>query len=803
MAGMSLRLRTGDIVRIRAERWVVQQQAALGDLSTLDVRGVDTTNGGQRARFLLPFEPIERMTGRSSPEIVRPGEWRRVVSGTLAAATSSPDALRAAARADFEVMPYQLEPALAVTNGLGCRLLIADDVGLGKTVQAGLIVAEMLERHPGGRALIVCPAGLRAQWQQELWQRFGLSALLLDGAGVGRLVSAHDTSANPWAAAPVVVTSIDFIKRPEVLRAVEGLVWDVLVLDEAHNLASRSDRSTAAGALAWRARTVVMLSATPHSGDAAAFARLAALGDVSGTFPLLLFRRTRSDAGIPIQRRTRWLHVRPTAAEARMHAALVSYAKRVWREREAGEGGRLAMTVLLRRAASSAESLARSVERRLAAIVTGQTDAAAQLTLPFVAGEGDEEPSGSVTGRGLVDATEERQVLEQLRTLARSASMRESKITALSRWIRRVREPVVIFTEYRDTLERLRRALSPSEIAAHRIVELHGGMTRGERERAEHRFAVGDADVLLATDAASEGLNLHHGCRCVVNLEIPWSPVRLEQRIGRVDRIGQRRRVHALHLVASGTFEMTTVRRLVERASSAADALRDTSPSHETTATVILDGVDIPTIEPAPMPAAIRRVALAPRAWIEARDIMAARQQSIQPCRRGRRPVVTITGRSSHRLLCGYDVTVADAAGLPVWSTIVGLDVPVCMLAGRPTCRDARKALEPATRGLDDLAARVAMRLSDRAQDMMRAVITLGVEREQALVAAVRLRHARIAADLLQPGLFDRRAERLATSQSLVLEEALGRCHARLESLQRLATLTSDPPTLRFAIFTR
>jgi len=325
-------------VRIRAARWVVEQYSVLGDVSTLDVRGADPSNGGRCARFLLPFESIEPVTAPGTPRVISPAAWRRSARGTLAAATSSPVSLRAAARAHFEVMPYQLEPALAVVGGHGCRLLIADEVGLGKTVQAGLIVAEVLDRNPGGRILVVCPAGLRSQWQEELSQRFALDAALLDSTGIARLAAAYETSANPWSAAPLVISSIDFVKRPEVMRALEALVWDVLVFDEAHNLASRSDRATAASSLARRARTVVLLSATPHSGDEAAFARLCSVGDVFGRFPLVLFRRTRRDAGIPVQRRSRWLHVRPTLAEARMHAALIAYAQRVWQESEVGNG---------------------------------------------------------------------------------------------------------------------------------------------------------------------------------------------------------------------------------------------------------------------------------------------------------------------------------------------------------------------------------------------------------------------------------------------------------------------------------
>jgi hypothetical protein len=781
------RLRTGDVVRIRAERWVIQQQSTLGDISMLDVRGVDPTNAGQRARFLLPFEPVESMRIPATPKVVRPAAWRRAATAALSTATSSPGSLRAAARARFDVMRFQLEPALAIVGGHGCRLLIADEVGLGKTVQAGLIIAELLERNPGGRALVVCPASLRSQWQEELRQRFDLDTTVLDSAGIARLAVAYDTSANPWSASPLVVTSIDFIKRPEVMRAVEGLVWDVVVFDEAHNLASRSDRATAAASLARRARTVVMLSATPHSGDEASFARLCSIGDVRGRFPLVLFRRTRRDAGLPVQRRTTWLEVRPTPAEMQMHSALIEYGQRVWQESDSGNGGRLALAVLLRRAASSAGSLARSLERRLASIAIGPVTTADQLALPFADHDGDEEPAGSIVAPGLRDAAVERRLLEQLLALARLAAARESKVAATLRWIARVREPVLIFTEYRDTLIRLRQALTTAGVPHDRIVELHGGLTRSERESAERRFSTGDADVLLATDAASE--------------EVPWNPVRLEQRIGRVDRIGQRKRVHAIHLVAAGTFELTTVRRLIHRAQTAADALCDAAPSNEATANAILTGVEIPEgAAAASLPAAICRLDLSACSQEEVREVTTARQLLRRSPVPRSRAVAVVIGRHPRRLMCAFALTLTDSDGLPVWTTIVGLEGQLRSRSCLRTPDDVREALAAMRSSLDEPADCAAIRARDSAQQMMRAAITLGIEREEAIAAAVRLRHARVAADLLQPGLFDRRAERRAASQSLVLEEAIGGCLRRLESLARLSELHSDPPTLRFAV---
>ena len=150
----------------------------------------------------------------------------------------------------------------------------------------------------------------------------------------------------------------------------------------------------------------------------------------------------------------------------------------------------------------------------------------------------------------------------------------EGKIAALARLLRRVNEPAIVFTEYRDTLLHLERRLP-----GRRVVLLHGGMNRPERAEALRRFSEGERRmVLLTTDAAGEGLNLHHACRLVVNLELPWNPMRLEQRIGRVDRIGQTRRVHVVHLVARGTGESNILARLELRVSRAHHAVGAPNP---------------------------------------------------------------------------------------------------------------------------------------------------------------------------------------------------------------------------------
>jgi superfamily II DNA or RNA helicase len=791
------RWQPGDFVRIRGERWSVLHHTPHDSVSTLDVRGADAGNAGREARFLLPFEPIEPVIAAKTPRVVRPARWRVQARAVVAAATPRIDSLRTAVRSRFVVMPFQLEPALALLTGAGCRVLIADEVGLGKTVQAGLILAEVLERQPEGRALVLCPAALRTQWQRELASRFALTSTLLDAAGVAQTASHLDVTANPWAACRLIVASIDFIKRPEVMRAVEGLIWDVIVLDEAHHLAGRSDRGTAAAALAWRSRIVVMLSATPHSGNEAAFARLCALGDASNRFPLLFYRRTRDHAGMPVKRRIAWLKVRPTRGESLLLDALLEYARRVWRTQSAADGSRLAMSVLIRRAISSATSLARSIERRLASLERA-SPALTQLGLQLEADD-DAEPILSVTGAGLADVDDERRQLEHLLALAHVAAVRESKPSALVRWLARVREPVLVFTEYRDTLVQLRRALTIAGLLDDSIAELHGGLTRTERQAAEVSFTGGRVRVLLATDAASEGLNLHHRCRCVINLEVPWNPVRLQQRIGRVDRIGQQRCVHAINLVAAGTPETSTVRRVIEREQRAMGTLRGHQPPEITTADAILNGIDVAAAGTPVQAVSMRRPDLTARAASESAWIGTARQLHTPRAEPALRPVVAVRRRSPGRLLWTTECLIRDRDGFPLWATLVTLEASLRSCGqSRPEIMHALREVDGHWRTLLSVIGDEAVRSANIA---LTDVLRVSAEREDAMCAAIRVRHARIAADLVQPGLFDRRMERRASSQSAVLEEALGQCQDRLNGLARLRDLTFDASGFRFALF--
>ncbi|HMF96116.1 MAG TPA: helicase-related protein [Vicinamibacterales bacterium] len=568
--------RPGDLVAVRRSRWHVVDVRPYDGCALVTLRGVRRPYDGTLRRVVSPFDVIEPVDRVRRARFVDARAWRCACRAAFAADGPAGGLLTAGAAA-IDLLPYQLEPALAVVRGLGTRLLLADEVGLGKTIQAGLVAAELIARGSIDRVLILAPAGLRDQWMDELSHRFGITSTRVDARMLRRAAVALPIGVNPWSPIRVAVASIDYVKRPEVVPAVTSIGWDLVIVDEAHTVAADSDRRAAAHAAAARAPYVVLLTATPHSGDRDLFASLCEVGAVDAS-PVVVFRRTRSDVGIPARRRVHIVRVNASPAERRMHAQLMRYAIAIRAERgqPRAADALLALGILHKRMLSSAWSLAQSVERRLASIATSGGDGGEQLMLPLGDSAGElndaDQPPRWPSTLGLADCERERRLLTALLTAAREASGNETKLRRITTLLRRTREPVVIFTEYRDTLLHIQPRI------ARPTVVLHGGLRREERVHALQTFASTPESVLLATDAAAEGLNLHHHCRSVVNLELPWNPSRLEQRIGRVDRIGQPRTVHAFHLLAVTIGETAVLDRLRARIAAAESDVQATSP---------------------------------------------------------------------------------------------------------------------------------------------------------------------------------------------------------------------------------
>ena len=573
--------RPGDAVWIRRQRWRVQQ--AWRDRHTVRI---DVASRRRRTTYLAPFDAIADV--RLKQRRARPQRARAIVAATLARSADIrlPLALLDA-RAD--ILPHQIEPALAVIAGC-TRMLIADDVGLGKTIQAGLVVAEILRREAAPRVLIIVPGSLRDQWIDELRVRFGIECCHGDRRGLDSLARVGPFGANPWMRSGVWMTSPDFLKQPHVAAALPLAPWDLVVIDEAHGMCGDSDRFAACDAVGRRSRRVLLLTATPHSGDAARYSRLLELGQLGNETAPLVFRRTRKDLGLRTQRHVRWHRVGLSSAESKVLSEVAPFEQVVLRAAGArfADGAMLLLAVFRKRALSTFAALSRSLSRRLAVLGDDSDNRAiawVQSRLVFEDGESDEdqEELQALDIRTGLDVRHERAWLRRLRQLANAAARSESKVARLLELIRRTREPVVVFSEFRDSLavvhERLRGLRT--------ISLLHGRQDPSEQRTELREYLAGRSTVLLATDVAGQGLNLHTRGRWVISLELPWNPVRLEQRVGRVDRLGQTRPVHFTILVARDPAEQGLLEQLSRKTLIASTATSSPSTRWKRTAQTV------------------------------------------------------------------------------------------------------------------------------------------------------------------------------------------------------------------------
>lgn len=776
----------GDRVTVRGERWVVQEATAYGEVTLLGLSRADDRHAHRRCCLLSPFDrPVA--TGRSP--VIRATtrrRWMRHLHAHLSEVRVFGE-LQAPQRAAMDILPFQLEPALA--RGRATRFLLADEVGLGKTIQAGLMLAELRQRGWCERALIITPAGLRQQWADELLHRFDMRAAVIDAASLAALTDSLPFDVNPWTVEPVAIASIDFLKQSEVLRGLTSLLWDVLIVDEAHQATIASLRYDAVNALAKRARHVMLLTATPHAGDDRAYRALCTIGDLADPLdgarnndPILLFRRTRELAGLPRSRRVHLLPVKTTPDGVEMHHLLEGYLAQLWTiARESGKRDvQLVAMVLAKRAFSSARSLATSLERRMAGL-TGEIDGSTQGALPLsVEDDASDEPQLPIVP-AFERTDDERAVLHRLLDAARKAQNGERKMHALRRIVRRVGEPVIIFTEYRDTLEAIRDAIG----GLRRLTTLHGGQTAYERRHSVQAFTNGAADVMIATDAGSEGLNLQGACRLVVNLELPWNPIRLEQRIGRVDRIGQARTVHAINLLAEGTAERTVLASLLRRI----DRIRLSE--------IEIAACVISRSEPPPQSVHVETRTQTVDLSIEAR----AAAQHIADARRFgavdstlREDVIPLTVVKSRdtSLISFFRVRLVTAAGRLIEDRLLPVRLPLDRLHVRLGRKEARALAELLVARFGPELLRHAHTDADEraralALDAAESIAT-STERERRIVHCV----AACGSPLVQAGLFDSRALKEKSAQDerreAIRRESQARSHLlETESSVRVA----------------
>jgi superfamily II DNA or RNA helicase len=774
---------TGARIAARGHAWILEATERGEDCAALHL--ARDAAPGTRATLLTPFDRFIPLPDRQRASVVPARRWLQHVK-QLAATCDPAGSLKSLATARIDLLPHQLEPALAVFGRGATRMLIADGVGLGKTIQAGLIAAEHTVRTPSARTLILVPAGLRDQWRRELDRLFALQCVSADAAWLRAAAADRPSGSNPWALPGTYLTSIDFVKQPEALRPLEDVHWDLVVLDEAHTASAGSDRRIAAHAVACRSRLVVLLTATPRTDDPAEHEALCGIGRIDAREgPLLLFRRSQREIGRTAGRRCALLFVRPSAAELRMHQLLDDYTRRVWREsaRRGDELGTLAAIVLRKRALSSAASLAASVRRRFDLLVCPAAAPAEQLRLPIREEEplDDDEPDGVLAAPGLSSSSLERRWLAVVAEAAQHAAASESKILFVRRMLRRIREPLLIFTEYRDTLARLKQALSGTR---HQVFVLHGGMRPLERSRVQHAFnsmpvdlkSGSHAPILIATDAAAEGLNLHLSCRVVIHYELPWSTARLEQRAGRVDRLGQRRTVHECGLVAATTAErlvLGPLMRRVARARSsghAADGLPEALAESHVAELIMGSGTVRKAAgfasAPPPQPILTYTLDLADAASSEAARVVVQRQlwkgatPAVLPGTTDF-PLAAVVRRQSAALAPGFVVVqllrLSGRLGEAIHDEPIVWHAPWVFGRRKPSEKDVKAIVEEfrrrlATDGAGATAVRIAEAL-DRSARVHHAVESARAQRTRLVLGSLRIQSQR----LVQQGLFERR----------------------------------------------
>ena len=608
----------GQLVEVRRRQWVV------ADLQTSPIRNghsspqhfvtlssIDEDSLGEQIEVVWEIEPGAHIIERAGlPSITGQDETERLEAFLDAvrwgAATNADRGfLQAPFRSGVSIEDFQLDPLVRAIDMARANLLIADDVGLGKTIEAGLVIQELLLRHRARSVFVVCPASLQEKWRVEMLEKFGLEFKIVNTDYVKELRRSRGIHANPWMSFPRLITSVDWIKSGEPLRMLRDILpvratyprkFDMLVVDEAHNVAPagsahyalESQRTQFIRKIAPHFQHRLFLTATPHNGYTESFTSLLELLDDQRfsrnilpddkQLSQVMIRRLKSflvdKNGNPIypKRNLQALSVPFTADERAIHKVLDSYCKS--REKtcqKAGASGTSFVNRLLKkRLFSSPAAFASTLEKHhstlTAAKARPEPDGMADRILrkAILKAEEDYADDGQAeaaqneaveeaTKRSAPATEEELRLLSRMRDWAQSASHKaDSKGRAIVEWIEsNLRSEgqwndrrVILFTEYRTTHQWLHEILASHGYGGDRLGMIHGGMDQEERENVKAAFQTNpqDADIriLLATDAASEGIDLQNYCNCLIHIEIPYNPNVMEQRNGRIDRHGQK-----------------------------------------------------------------------------------------------------------------------------------------------------------------------------------------------------------------------------------------------------------------------
>ncbi len=562
----------GARVVIRDEEWLVRRVDPSSDGGyLLSCDGVSDLVRGRAAQFLTVLEDEILVLDPAKTILVADTSSHfnstfLYLEAQLRRSTPNDDQIHLGHRAVMNLVPYQLDPALQALKQPRQRILIADAVGLGKTLEAGILTTELIQRGRGQRILVITLKSMLTQFQKEFWSRFSIPLVRLDSVGLQRVRNNIPGNHNPFNFYDRTIISIDTLKNNlEYRNYLENAWWDIIIIDECHNVAARgnedgmSRRARLARMLAGRSDTMMLLSATPHDGSARSFASLMSLLDPTAI--------SDPDDYTPQDFRDKGLVVRRFKKDIRDQVS-ADFQERI--------------TEQLKQTASPQEEAAYRALLAIPFTQKGEHRAGKQQELqrvgmqkgmfssPFAALDSTERRIAMLHGKVNISADEQAEVaaLQDF-----SAALREIDASSFSKFQRlaqHLKSPqfnwhsndpsdrIVIFSERIETLRWLQENL-PKAVGlkpAHFEI-LYGDMTDTEQQDMVDRFGRKDDPmrVLLCSDVASEGLNLHYFCHRLVHFDLPWSLMVFQQRNGRVDRYGQNHQPRIVYLYTETTVE--------------------------------------------------------------------------------------------------------------------------------------------------------------------------------------------------------------------------------------------------------
>ncbi len=608
----------GSRVVIRDEEWLVKATLPT-NTGGVAVRciGLSELVRNHEALFLSELDDIQELrpesTGLVPDQSARYRRTRLYLESLLRRTPPTDERIYLGDHAAINPAIYQLTPAHMALKALRPRILIADGVGLGKTIEAGILLSELIKRGRGDRILVVAIRSMLAQFQQEIWARFSIPLVRLDSIGLQRVRARIPANKNPFYYYDRAIISIDTLKNDAQYRHyLEQCHWDVIVIDECHNVANTgSQRNRLASLLARTCDSLILTSATPHNGRSESFANLmnmlepTAIADVhsytaeeiEGLFCRRFKKDVEDEVGDYFSEREVKLHklAAGRAEEAFFDSLASARFHSLHRGRVRDELYRIG---LLKGFLSSPAACIRSIDGRLKRIdlrlrkLRGEPiqeqaieaiddvlsremeeeEAARQLALIA------EERNPMQTISGLED---DRATLARLRDLAAAIDAGDfTKYQTLLTLLRELNatgkpsgERVIIFSERIATLdflhENLLRDLNARPDA---IVRFHAGLPDVDQQQIVESFGKEDSPIriLLASDVASEGVNLHYYCHLMIHFDIPWSLITLEQRNGRIDRYGQAQKplIHYLLTLSANELiqgDLRILERLIEK----------------------------------------------------------------------------------------------------------------------------------------------------------------------------------------------------------------------------------------------